>query len=68
MSGIATRSMHINEQYCPQNHPCPAVNMCPKGAIVQKDFFSVPRIIEDKCTGCGICTRVCPVFEIARIA
>ena len=23
---------------CPQNHKCPAVNVCPVGALSQKDF------------------------------
>lgn len=53
----------VNKHMCPQNHPCPAVNMCPKGAIEQSNPFSAPHIVESKCTGCGICTKVCFAFQ-----
>ncbi len=53
----------VNVQACPQNHPCPAVQYCPEGAIIQDDIFSAPRIDEEKCTECGACTRVCRVFS-----
>ena len=44
---------------CPQNHKCPAVNVCPVGALSQKDF-EAPIIDYDKCIGCGKCSNFCP--------
>ncbi len=56
----------VNDRFCPQNHPCPAVATCPQGAIVQDDFFSAPRIDHDLCTECGVCAGVCRVFSVVR--
>jgi len=56
--------IRVNDRFCPQNHPCPAVSTCPQGAIVQDDAFSAPRIDAALCTECGICTRVCRVFSL----
>jgi Fe-S-cluster-containing hydrogenase component 2 len=52
----------VNEAYCPQNHPCPAVSFCPQDAIVQDDIHSAPRIDEELCTECGSCTQICRTF------
>jgi Fe-S-cluster-containing hydrogenase component 2 len=52
----------VNVHACPQNHPCPAVQYCPEGAIVQDDIYSAPRIEEELCTECGACAKVCHVF------
>ncbi|MFP4018684.1 MAG: 4Fe-4S binding protein [Bacteroidales bacterium] len=51
---------------CPQNHPCPTVNICPVGAIKQKSPFSAPEIDESRCTGCGICLNTCFAFHCAN--
>lgn len=40
-------------------HKCPAVNVCPVGALSQKDF-EAPIIDYDKCIGCGKCSNFCP--------
>ena len=53
----------INQDNCPQNHACPAVSRCPAGALIQDDIFSAPRVDEECCTECGVCTRVCRVFS-----
>lgn len=53
----------VNEHACPQNHPCPAVQYCPEGAIVQDDSYSAPRIDHGLCTECGACSKVCRVFS-----
>jgi ferredoxin len=58
--------IHVREDLCPKNHPCPSVHVCPQGAIVQDDMFSAPRILEELCTDCGICTSSCRVFKAAR--
>ena len=44
---------------CPANHPCPVINICPKDAIKQADWYSEPTIDQDNCTNCGLCTRYC---------
>ncbi|MFP4605203.1 MAG: 4Fe-4S binding protein [Bacteroidales bacterium] len=56
----------INKNMCPQNHPCPTVNICPVGAIKQKSPFSAPEIDESRCTGCGICLNTCFAFHCAN--
>lgn len=53
----------VNEHACPQNHPCPAVQYCPEGAIIQDDIHTAPRIDHELCTECGACARVCRVFS-----
>ena len=53
----------VNVHACPQNHPCPAVQYCPEGAIIQKDIYSAPHIDDELCTECGACTKVCRVFS-----
>ena len=55
--------MEIIKEYCPQNHNCPVVGVCPTGAISQKNIFSAPEIDEEKCIQCGECSLYCPVFR-----
>ena len=54
----------INAAACPQNHPCPAVQLCPAGALTQDDIFSVPRVDHELCTECGACVSACRVFSL----
>lgn len=44
---------------CPQNHLCPAVRVCPVGALTQNGF-NAPSIDHDKCIKCGKCSNFCP--------
>ena len=44
------KKLKIIIENCPQNHKCPAVNVCPVGALSQKDF-EAPIIDYDKCIG-----------------
>ena len=53
----------VNAAACPQNHPCPAVRLCPTGALTQDDVFSAPRLDQELCTECGACTSACRVFS-----
>ncbi len=57
----------INKQKCPQDHSCPAIAVCPQGAITQDDIYSLPEIDKEKCIVCGKCITVCPkgAFEQA---
>lgn len=48
----------IVERY-PKNHKCPAMAMCPVGAISQVGF-NAPVVNEDKCIKCGKCSNFCP--------
>lgn len=48
----------INEK-CPQNHPCPSVNVCPVNALSQKDFVA-PIVDNGACIKCGKCVDFCP--------
>ncbi|MDA3953693.1 MAG: 4Fe-4S ferredoxin [Bacteroidales bacterium] len=57
------RNIIVNENYCPQNHPCPSTRVCPVGAISQKSVYSAPEIDYGKCTRCGICLGTCSAFQ-----
>ena len=56
--------IQVNPDKCPQNHRCPSIDVCPRGAITQKDIHSLPEI--GKCILCGKCMRFCPkgAFEM----
>ncbi|MBN1270817.1 MAG: 4Fe-4S binding protein [Candidatus Aminicenantes bacterium] len=44
---------------CPGDHICPAIRLCPTGALVQRGL-KAPDIIPEKCIDCGICSYYCP--------
>jgi len=58
----------VNKKKCPQNHKCPSIPVCPKGAITQKDINSLPEVDEQLCILCGKCMKFCPkgAFEIEK--
>ena len=49
----------INVSKCPQDHKCPAVSVCPVGALVQEEN-NAPTVLTDICIGCGKCSDFCP--------
>lgn len=53
------KRLNIIKERCPQNHKCPAVNVCPVGALSQEEF-NAPKIDYDKCIACGKCSSFCP--------
>lgn len=50
----------VNNQRCPQNHACPAIKLCPVGAIEQKGH-AAPTIDQAKCIQCEKCVMFCPM-------
>jgi len=52
-------SLKVIEYRCPQNHKCPAIAVCPVGALSQ-DGYKAPIVDNDKCIDCGKCARYCP--------
>lgn len=50
----------VNINRCPQNHPCPALKVCPVGAISQEGY-KAPKIDQKKCIKCGKCSTFCPM-------
>lgn len=52
------RELVVHKNRCPQNHPCPAIRVCPSGALKQKGF-AAPTVDKKKCTNCGKCARYC---------
>ena len=53
------KRLEIVIENCPQNHKCPAVKVCPVGALTQEEF-EAPKINYDKCVKCGKCSNFCP--------
>lgn len=53
------KTLTIVKEKCPQSHRCPAVNVCPVGALSQIEF-NAPEINYDKCIACGKCSNFCP--------
>lgn len=57
----------VNKQKCPQNHRCPSIAVCPKGAITQDNHFSLPVVDEKTCIVCGKCMRFCPKGAFEKV-
>lgn len=49
----------IDEQKCPQDHACPALKVCPAGALSQNGY-DAPAVDQKKCLECGACSNFCP--------
>ncbi len=58
-------TLKVSDIRCPQNHRCPLIRMCPKGAISQ-DGFGIPQIDADECIGCMACVRSCPMGAVGE--
>jgi len=55
--------MKVNPKRCPQSHRCPAIKVCPSGAISQTGF-GLPVIDQNLCTECETCVKYCPMGAI----
>lgn len=53
------KELILVRENCPQNHSCPAIKVCPVGALSQVGF-AAPVIDGDKCIRCGKCSNFCP--------
>ena len=53
------KKLNIIVENCPQNHKCPAVKVCPVGALSQEGF-QAPKNDYEKCISCGKCSDFCP--------
>ncbi|MEA4816151.1 MAG: 4Fe-4S binding protein [Lachnospiraceae bacterium] len=51
--------LKVDKNRCPQDHVCPAMRVCPVGALSQKGF-SLPVVDHSKCLLCGKCVKFCP--------
>ncbi|MBI3541933.1 MAG: 4Fe-4S dicluster domain-containing protein [Deltaproteobacteria bacterium] len=53
---------------CLERVPCRAcVDACPENAIELVKLTDLPKLLEDKCTGCGACVAVCPAGAAVMI-
>jgi len=55
--------MVVNKNRCPQNHKCPAVRVCPVGALKQEGY-NAPVVDDEACIKCGKCVNFCPMGAI----
>ena len=59
-------NISVIKNRCPQNHPCPSIRVCPVGALVQNGY-NAPTVDNDKCIGCEVCVKYCPMGAIQVI-
>lgn len=59
--------IYVNKNRCPENHPCPAVRVCPTAALSQNRYFA-PVVDMEKCVSCGKCVRYCPMGAIRLVS
>ena len=53
-------AVNVSKSRCPQNHACPAVRVCPTGALKQTGK-AAPEVLAELCTDCGRCVAFCPM-------
>ena len=58
--------INVSKMKCPQNHKCPAIRVCPVGAIKQEGYIA-PVIDLDKCIVCKKCVMYCPMGAIEAV-
>ncbi|MHA1379885.1 MAG: ribosome biogenesis/translation initiation ATPase RLI [Candidatus Helarchaeota archaeon] len=73
--GVIDRERCRPNKCAPPTHKVPCIRFCPvirsgAEAIVQDEETGKARIIENVCTGCGICVKKCPygAISISNIA
>ena len=58
------KRLRVDPRRCPQNHPCPAVRVCPTNALKQSGY-GLPSVDMETCITCGKCVRYCPMGAIS---
>ena len=58
------KKLVVNPNRCPKNHPCPAIRVCPVGALTQKGY-AAPVVNKETCINCGKCSRYCAFGVLA---
>jgi len=48
---------------CKMCNPAPCIESCPNNALVRGEN-GIIRVIDTKCTGCGLCAKACPYGAI----
>ena len=54
------KTLTVITDRCPQNHPCPSIEVCPVNALSQRGY-DAPDVDLDLCISCGKCTDYCPM-------
>jgi len=49
---------------CIQCSDPPCMKICPANAISKDEHVGIVLINAERCTGCGLCTKVCPIGAI----
>ena len=57
---LSGKTLTVSLARCPQNHPCPAIRVCPTSALSQRGY-GLPQVDMEKCIRCGKCVRYCPM-------
>lgn len=55
-----SKTLTVDKTRCPANHKCPAISVCPYGALLQEGN-NAPTVDMNKCIKCGKCVRFCPM-------
>lgn len=58
------KKLLVDKYRCPQNHPCPAVRVCPTKALSQTGY-AAPAVDDQKCVSCGKCVSFCPMRALS---
>jgi NAD-dependent dihydropyrimidine dehydrogenase PreA subunit len=59
--------IRVVAELCPKDHPCPAVEVCPVGALSQEEARA-PVVEVEFCIECGECVQTCPTGAIREEA
>ncbi len=61
---VRSKGLMVQPIVCSQCENAYCIKACPFGAIEKNKELGIIRVIDDKCTGCGLCAKVCPIGAI----